>query len=56
MRGLRYHVLEWGPPTGRPLVLHTLAAFALGLALFVTTFFLNYVALRVVKRYREAYG
>ncbi len=34
---------------------HTLAAFALGLALFVTTFFLNYVALRVVKRYREAY-
>jgi phosphate transport system permease protein len=34
---------------------HTLAAFALGLALFVTTFFLNYVALRVVKKYREAY-
>jgi phosphate transport system permease protein len=34
---------------------HTLAAFALGLALFITTFFLNYVALRVVKRYREAY-
>jgi hypothetical protein len=23
--------------------------------LFVTTFFLNYVALRVVKKYREAY-
>ena len=34
---------------------HTLAAFVLGLALFVTTFFLNYVALRVVKKYREAY-
>ena len=34
---------------------HTLAAFALGLTLFVTTFFLNYVALRVVKKYREAY-
>jgi phosphate transport system permease protein len=34
---------------------HTLAAFALGLALFITTFLLNYVALRVVKRYREAY-
>ena len=34
---------------------HTLAAFALGLALFITTFFLNYVALRVVKKYREAY-
>jgi phosphate transport system permease protein len=34
---------------------HTLAAFALGLALFVTTFFLNFVALRFVKKYREAY-
>jgi phosphate transport system permease protein len=34
---------------------HTLAAFALGLTLFVTTFFLNYAALRVVKKYREAY-
>ena len=34
---------------------HTLAAFALGLVLFVTTFMLNYVALRFVKKYREAY-
>ncbi|KQM64070.1 MULTISPECIES: phosphate ABC transporter permease subunit PstC [unclassified Sphingomonas] len=33
----------------------TLAAFALGLTLFVITFLLNVVALRVVKRYREAY-
>ena len=33
----------------------TLAAFALGLALFVVTLLLNIVALRVVKRYREAY-
>jgi phosphate transport system permease protein len=33
----------------------TLAAFALGLTLFVITFLLNIVALRVVKRYREAY-
>ncbi len=33
----------------------TLSAFALGLALFVVTLFLNIVALRVVKRYREAY-
>ncbi|HEX8484591.1 phosphate ABC transporter permease subunit PstC [Sphingomonas sp.] len=33
----------------------TLAAFALGLTLFVITLFLNIVALRVVKRYREAY-
>ena len=32
-----------------------MGAATLGLALFVTTFFLNYVALRVVKRYREAY-
>ena len=33
----------------------TLAAFALGLTLFVITFLLNLVALTVVKRYREAY-
>ena len=33
----------------------TLSAFALGLVLFVVTLILNVVALRVVKRYREAY-
>ncbi len=33
----------------------TLAAFALGLALFVITLFLNIVALRVVEKYREKY-
>jgi phosphate transport system permease protein len=33
----------------------TLAAFALGLVLFLITFLLNVVALRVVRRYREAY-
>ncbi|MDG5489156.1 phosphate ABC transporter permease subunit PstC [Sphingomonas sp. BGYR3] len=33
----------------------TLAAFALGLTLFLVTFLLNIVALRVVKKYREAY-
>ena len=33
----------------------TLAAFALGLMLFVTTLPLNYVALHVVKKYREQY-
>jgi len=33
----------------------TLAAFALGLVLFIVTLLLNVVALRVVKRYREAY-
>ena len=33
----------------------TLAAFALGLVLFIVTLLLNLVALRVVKRYREAY-
>lgn len=33
----------------------TLAAFALGLVLFVITLALNYVALRVVQKYREAY-
>ncbi len=33
----------------------TLAAFALGLALFAVTLLLNIVALSVVKRYREAY-
>jgi phosphate transport system permease protein len=33
----------------------TLAAFALGLVLFLATLALNIVALRVVKKYREAY-
>lgn len=33
----------------------TLAAFALGLMLFVTTLLLNVVALQVVKKYRERY-
>src|SRR6478735_4873697 len=33
----------------------TLAAFALGLALFLITLLLNIVALRIVKRYREQY-
>ena len=33
----------------------TLAAFALGLALFIITFVLNLIALHVVRRYREQY-
>ncbi len=33
----------------------TLAAFALGLVLFLVTLMLNIVALRIVKKYREAY-
>ncbi len=33
----------------------TLAAFALGLGLFVITLILNIIALRIVKRYRERY-
>ena len=33
----------------------TLAAFALGLVLFLITLFLNLIALTVVRRYREAY-
>ncbi len=33
----------------------TLAAFALGLLLFIITLMLNVIALRVVKKYREAY-
>ncbi len=33
----------------------TLSAFALGMVLFLVTFALNYIALRVVKRFREAY-
>jgi phosphate transport system permease protein len=33
----------------------TLAAFALGLALFIITLILNVIALRVVRKYREAY-
>ena len=33
----------------------TLSAFALGLVLFVVTLILNIYALRVVKKYREAY-
>lgn len=33
----------------------TLAAFALGLMLFIVTLILNIVALRVVRKYREQY-
>ena len=33
----------------------TLAAFALGMVLFLVTLTLNFIALRVVKRFREAY-
>ena len=33
----------------------TLAAFALGLLLFLITLVLNLIALRVVRKYREAY-
>ena len=33
----------------------TLAAFALGLTLFIVTLFLNIIALRVVQKYREKY-
>ena len=33
----------------------TLAAFALGLTLFVATLILNFIALRVVQKYREKY-
>ena len=33
----------------------TLAAFALGLTLFVVTLALNFIALRIVRRYREQY-
>ena len=33
----------------------TQAAFALGLTLFISTLILNYIALRVVKKYREKY-
>jgi phosphate transport system permease protein len=33
----------------------TLAAFALGMVLFLVTLALNFIALRVVKRFREAY-
>ncbi len=33
----------------------TLSAFALGLMLFIVTLGLNYVALHVVKKYREQY-
>lgn len=33
----------------------TLAAFALGLMLFIVTLFINIIALRVVRRYRELY-
>lgn len=33
----------------------TLAAFALGLVLFVATLFLNVIALRIVQKYRERY-
>ena len=33
----------------------TLAAFALGLVLFIMTLMLNYLALHVVRKYREQY-
>ena len=33
----------------------TLAAFALGFVLFLVTLVLNIIALRIVKRFREAY-
>ena len=33
----------------------TLAAFALGLVLFVITLILNIIALKVVRKYREQY-
>ena len=33
----------------------TLAAFALGLVLFVVTLVLNVIALQVVRKYREQY-
>jgi phosphate transport system permease protein len=33
----------------------TLAAFALGLGLFVTTLLLNIIALHIIRRYREQY-
>ena len=33
----------------------TLSAFALGLVLFIVTLVLNIIALRVVKKFREAY-
>ena len=33
----------------------TLAAFALGLTLFIATLILNFIALRVVQKYREKY-
>ena len=33
----------------------TLAAFALGLTLFVVTLILNFIALKVVRKYREQY-
>ena len=41
-------------PRGRTTA-ETLSAFALGFVLFMVTLGLNFVALRVVKRYREAY-
>ena len=40
------HLLPWAK---------TLAAFALGLVLFIVTLLLNIAALRIVKRYRESY-
>ena len=33
----------------------TLAAFALGLVLFIVTLALNFVALKIVQKYREQY-
>ena len=45
----------FGTSWSAPLVLIVLAAFALGLVLFLVTLLLNIVALRIVKKYREAY-
>jgi phosphate transport system permease protein len=33
----------------------TLAAFALGLTLFIFTLILNFIALKIVRKYREQY-
>ena len=33
----------------------TLAAFALGLVLFIVTLVLNFVAIKIVQKYREQY-
>ncbi len=45
----------FGTQWSAPLVLVVLAAFALGLVLFVVTLALNIIALKVVRKYREQY-